>query len=269
MAESRHFAFGKNWNDYSQTINNGMISEATQNLNRLLGNMDLTNVKVLDIGSGSGIHDVAFLRMGCESLVAFDFDLDSVKTTEKIIKQNYTGSNYQVYRDDILSLKYIPIAKYGLVYSWGVLHHTGNLEEAIRNSCGLVDVGGYFAVAVYRKTRLCNFWRIEKRFYSQAPRWIQLLFEALYVSVFAIKFTMIDRRSNFFQYVSRYEQSRGMKWIYDVRDWLGGYPYESISAQDLIDKFSELGFTLEIEFSSDPGLGLLGSGCDEFLFRKS
>ena len=269
MKKEKHFAFGQNWSKYSRAINSQRILEATKNIERLLGNIKLANFTVLDIGSGSGIHDVAFLRMGCKFLEAIDYDLDSVRTTENTIEQNYTGDNYRVYKDDILNLKNLTDKKFNLVYSWGVLHHTGDLSNAIKNSCLLVETDGYFAIAVYRKTRLCNFWRIEKKLYSHSPRFIQLIFEFIYVFIFALRFTSKYRKTSIFQYVSSYEQFRGMKWIYDVRDWLGGYPYESISASDLKQKFSDLGFVLVNEFSSLPEMGLLGTGCDEFLFRKT
>jgi 2-polyprenyl-6-hydroxyphenyl methylase/3-demethylubiquinone-9 3-methyltransferase len=59
-----------------------------------------------------------------------------------------------------------------------------------------------------------------------------------------------------------------MNFFADVRDWLGGYPYESISPQDLRSLLSELGFSLVYSFEGSSRIGIFGSGCDEFLFQK-
>jgi 2-polyprenyl-6-hydroxyphenyl methylase/3-demethylubiquinone-9 3-methyltransferase len=59
-----------------------------------------------------------------------------------------------------------------------------------------------------------------------------------------------------------------MNFYTDVHDWLGGYPYESISPEELRNKMKVLGFLESRSFTHAPGLGLFGSGCDEFVFSK-
>ena len=86
--------------------------------------------------------------------------------------------------------------------------------------------------------------------------------------MFFLVFSVI-RRKNFSNYVKSYKSSRGMNFFIDVDDWLGGYPYESISPFELRTKMNKLGFQESMAFVSKPGIGLFGSGCDEFVFKKS
>ena len=60
-------------------------------------------------------------------------------------------------------------------------------------------------------------------------------------------------------------EKRGMDFHHDVRDWIGGYPYESIAPGELKQMLG--GFDLVREKSRRRS-GLFGSGNDEYLFRK-
>ena len=67
---------------------------------------------------------------------------------------------------------------------------------------------------------------------------------------------------------------RGMDYQHDVHDWLGGYPYESATPQE-IEKFMEAeGFSVDHVFSEKGwrlfgrNLGASGSGCDEYVCRR-
>ena len=56
-----------------------------------------------------------------------------------------------------------------------------------------------------------------------------------------------------------------MNRFYDSIDWLGGYPYESASKDEIIE-FLEKNFDLQKSFRTEPGLGFLGTGCAEYTF---
>jgi 2-polyprenyl-6-hydroxyphenyl methylase/3-demethylubiquinone-9 3-methyltransferase len=53
-----------------------------------------------------------------------------------------------------------------------------------------------------------------------------------------------------------------------VRDWIGGYPYESIDAGELRAIVEPLGFTL-VRQNVQRRSGLFGSGNDEYIFVRS
>jgi 2-polyprenyl-6-hydroxyphenyl methylase/3-demethylubiquinone-9 3-methyltransferase len=74
---------------------------------------------------------------------------------------------------------------------------------------------------------------------------------------------------NFRDYVASYVRNRGMHWMTDVRDWLGGYPYESISKQEMLSFTQKLGLSSIRQFCRRPGIGLFGTGCDEYALRKA
>jgi hypothetical protein len=67
-------------------------------------------------------------------------------------------------------------------------------------------------------------------------------------------------------HIANYRTKRGMDFHHDVRDWLGGYPYESISSTELCRILEPLGFEC-IKQNVKRRSGLFGSGCDEYVFR--
>lgn len=264
----RHYEFGKNWLEYSKLIDAARLDYVCSDLARLLNTNNLNGKRVLDIGCGSGVHEIGFYMLGCRNLTAIDYDNDSVIATKQNLKRYCPESNFIVLKGDILKCEdLMPLGRFDIVYSWGVLHHTGNLEEAIRNTSLLVSNNGHLAIALYRKTFMCGLWKIEKRIYSKLPKLFQLLVEFIYIFFFALAL-LITKRVSIFQYIHNYSSKRGMSFITDVRDWLGGYPYESISPDDLRKIMSSLGFSQIHSQERKKSIGIFGSGCDEFLFQK-
>ena len=152
------------------------------------------------------------------------------------------------------------------MHSWGVLHHTGAMWQAIERASALVRPGGLFVVALYRKTPMCGFWRAEKRLYAHGSPAVQAAIGAIYKSLFALG--MVVKGRNPMRYIREYPARRGMRWRHDVHDWLGGYPYESVTQAELADFLSPRGFKLRRQFVSPPGSGLMGSGCDEYVWER-
>ena len=263
----RHFKFGNNWAKYVRKIDESNLHQATVDLIRLLGTNDLSEKTVIYIGSGSGLHSAALYSLKPLTLESIDYDLDSVNTTNNLFLSLGFPANINIRQADILNLSSFNGKKFDVVYSWEVLHHTRDLDLALKNSSSLVESGGIFAIGLYRKTFFCKFWKIEKRIYSWSPVLIQKIIFLLYVSFFAITFTTMGR-GNFLNYVKNYKVSRGMNFYTDVHDSLGGYPYESTSPEELKCKMKVLGFQESRSFTQLSGLGLFGSGCDEFVFSR-
>src|SRR6185312_67209 len=110
-------------------------------------------------------------------------------------------------------------------------HHTGAMREAVQKAAQLVAPGGLFVFALYRKTRLCRFWRREKRWYAAASPRAQRTARAIYAALF--RAGLIATGRSFTRYVANYKSARGMDFEHDVHDWLGGYPYESITPAEV------------------------------------
>lgn len=268
LKDKKHFAFGRNWDSYSRQIESPHIESARSELVALIQLSDFSEMSVLDIGSGSGIHSLSFMMLGCKDLVAIDYDPDSVETTKRVLSGASFQGKYQVFQADILeSIPEIDGYTYDLVYSWGVLHHTGQMMKAIENAVKYVKPRGLIALALYRKTPFCFLWNIEKAFYSKSPQILQFILQKLYEFTFSLGLRVKSGKS-LKSYKQNYFQKRGMEFSHDVHDWLGGYPYESIKPEYLIDFMDKNGFKVINSQISKNKIGILGSGCDEFLFLR-
>jgi 2-polyprenyl-6-hydroxyphenyl methylase/3-demethylubiquinone-9 3-methyltransferase len=198
---------------------------------------------------------------------SFDFDPDSVACTQALHDHYFPDDpHWSVERGSILDAGYTAsLGRFDVVYSWGVLHHTGGMWAAVDRAAGMVAPSGTFAIALYRKTPLCWAWHIEKRAYVSVPSFVQSAFRGAYKTAFFAGKAATGR--NPFKYVRDYKSNRGMDWHHDVHDWLGGYPYESASAQAVKSHVTQLGFRVVRTFERPPGVGLFGTGCDEFVFE--
>jgi SAM-dependent methyltransferase len=262
-----HFAFGENWASYAEKINDADIDEAVKGLQRLCGRLD--GQRFLDIGCGSGLHSLAALRLGAAEIVCVDIDPDSVATTKSVLSRHSAGAAFRVEQASVFDMDPSRWGQFDTVYSWGVLHHTGDMYRALRAAAALVKPGGAFVVALYRKTWLCWFWRVEKRWYSRASKRAQGVAARIYLWFFALA---LGRRYK--TYVDEYRSARGMNFHNDVHDWLGGYPYESISPAETNRFMTGIGFRIERTFARKGPYfgryaGFSGSGCDEYAYVRS
>jgi 2-polyprenyl-6-hydroxyphenyl methylase/3-demethylubiquinone-9 3-methyltransferase len=267
VAEGGRFAFGENWKSFVAELDEARIAEAEKSLQWLLGRERLDGLRFLDVGSGSGLSSLAARRLGA-AVHSFDYDQDCVACTT-MLRDRYFPSDphWLVERGSVLDRKYLAaLGRFDVVYSWGVLHHTGAMHEAIENASRLVASPGDFVFALYRKTRLCWFWTIEKRWYCRASPRAQSTARGLYGGLMKLAFALLGRDFN--AYVSNYRSNRGMNYIHNVNDWLGGYPYESIRPVEVAEELTHLGFAPVRSKVQPYSTGLFGSGCDEYVYRR-
>src|SRR5215831_20120691 len=267
-----HFPFGKNWESYASLVTDSQVEQAVTGLSRLVGG-DLKGKRFLDIGSGSGLHSLAALRLGAEEVVALDIDPASVATTRRLLTKHADGGRWSTREMSVFDLQPESTGCYDVVYSWGVLHHTGDLYRALRSAVALVAPGGQLIFAVYSRTPLDWFWKLEKRWYSGASQAAQARARSLYVALFRMLYP-IRHRDSFSEFVANYGanygQMRGMDFYHDVHDWLGGWPYESISPAETERFMQRLGMRQMRAFvRKRRTLGLLGSGCDEYVYART
>jgi 2-polyprenyl-6-hydroxyphenyl methylase/3-demethylubiquinone-9 3-methyltransferase len=263
---SSHFAFGQNWASYSTIIDEARVAEATRGLVRLLGEGGLAGKSFLDIGCGSGLHAVAAARLGAARIVAVDLDPIAVETTRAVLAQHAPQIPTEVRQLSVFELAPETSGSFDVVYSWGVLHHTGAMHEALQRAARMVASGGQVAFALYHRTRMCGFWRREKRWYAAASPRAQRAARAIYTALMRLRFGLTG--GDFRAYVANYQSQRGMEFGHDVHDWMGGYPYESISAPEVETFMRRIGFAHVRSFTSPLTIGLFGSGCDEYVYRR-
>ncbi|MFW0871383.1 MAG: class I SAM-dependent methyltransferase [Patescibacteria group bacterium] len=261
-----HFAFGENWSEYAQKIDATRIEEAEKGLLRLLEAEEIQGKTFLDIGCGSGLHSLAALNLGAVSVLAIDIDEVSVTTTKKVLEQYKPNGQYEILQQSVFDLKNNINKKFDIVYSWGVLHHTGDMYQAITDAVTMVHPQGLFIVALYRKTPMCGVWKYIKRWYAHTSNRKQVRARAVYTSLLRFKYKLTGR--DFSKMKDEYINSRGMSFEHDVHDWMGGYPYESVTPKELKSFMHNLGFHLLRSNTHPKGFGFFGTGCDEYVFDR-
>ena len=266
--ERVRFEFGENWSAFLRLLNESRIKNAEESLKEMLGTDSLQGKSFLDIGSGSGLFSLAARNLGA-NVISFDFDEISVQCTQYLKEKFYSGDdNWQVTRASVLDSAFMDTLPWpDYVYSWGVLHHTGNLLAAMENASKKVAPGGFFYVALYRKTIFDGFWKRFKKVYSRSGKTTQAFFRGLWS--FKTRLAFFVKGKSFKKMLLEYNNNRGMDFYKDAHDWLGGYPYETISPAGCRSFFEQRGFILIKQKIYTEGVSWsVSGGCNEYLFKK-
>jgi 2-polyprenyl-3-methyl-5-hydroxy-6-metoxy-1,4-benzoquinol methylase len=264
------FEFGENWTRFLALLNEDRIVEAENSLRKMLGADSLAGKSFIDIGSGSGLFSLAARRLGAR-VHSFDFDPKSVACAQEL-KRRFFPNNYHwtINEGSALDKEYLTkLGQFDVVYSWGVLHHTGQMWPALENVVDLVKPGGQLFIAIYNDTgSQAARWKTIKKTYNQLPRFLRPPFAALMVAPQEIKeFTSAMLRlkpADYFKTWTAYNKSRGMNRWRDIIDWVGGHPYEYATPDEIFEFYHARGFTL-----SKLRTGGVGLGCNEFVFNRS
>lgn len=269
VAGTDRFGFGANWQKYLRTVDEERIRAAEASLQEMLGLEDLKGRSFLDAGSGSGLFSLAAHRLGAR-VRSFDYDPDSVECTLQLrARYGAAGPEWLVERGDVLDAEYMSgLGSFDIVYSWGVLHHTGDMWSAIANTARLVEVGGLFFVALYNDmgSESEKWLRIKKR-YCALPRALRPGYAALAVAPYEVREFGREllrlRPTEYLRSWTRYRGRRGMSRWRDIVDWVGGLPYEYAGAAEVTEFLEQLGFEVA---KLRPTSGL---GCNEFVFVRT
>ena len=264
---SSHFLFGENWKQFSGSITESNVQAAVAGLARVLPRDLLAGRDVLDIGSGSGLSAVAALRLGAKSVTAVDIDADSVATTQAVLARFAPGAPVSVRLLSVFDLEQAGLRAFDIVYSWGVLHHSGDVGGALSTAARTVKPGGFLVLALYRRTPIDFLWVGEKRLYAHGPAALKAVIRGAFKSAYLLGLSAMGRSP--LRYLREYNE-RGMSWSHDVHDWLGGYPYEPLDSHEVVDRLAAIGFVPDLVIERPlRSFGLFGTPCNEYRFRRS
>lgn len=271
VSAGRRFEFGANWSRFLQTLNTARIEQAKKSLQRMLEIENLEGMSFVDVGSGSGLFSLVARQLGAR-VHSFDFDPQSVACTQTLKDKFFPGDgHWTIERASALDHGYLKsLGKFDVVYSWGVLHHTGAMWDGLAGVSELVADKGKLYIAIYNdQGGWSRRWTWIKKMYNRLPSGLKLPYAMLIMlprelMIFLIA-TVTGRPLSYVQGISNYsaQSRRGMSYWHDLIDWVGGYPFEVATPEQIFDFYRERGFVL-CRLTTNGG----GIACNEFVFRR-
>ena len=260
------FEFGRNWRRFASGISEAQVNAAVRGLQDMLG-PGLAGLSFLDVGCGSGLSSLAAVRLGAR-VHAFDYDEESVNVAMTLRDQfGIAADEWSIEHGDVLDEAFVAgLGQWDVVYAWGVLHHTGDMWRALNCVDGLVSDGGRLFVALYNDQGwVSRVWRLVKRTYVASPRWLRFLLVVIAaVPLWGLPLVRDLLRGNSGTWWKAYYEKRGMSPLWDLVDWVGGYPFEVADPDDVISRYEDKAWSVEHVIKVGNRLG-----CNQFVFCKS
>jgi 2-polyprenyl-6-hydroxyphenyl methylase/3-demethylubiquinone-9 3-methyltransferase len=262
-AETDRFAFGNNWLSFAELVDDGRVERATASLTAALGVAGLTGRSFLDVGCGSGLFSLAAHRLGAR-VHSFDYDPDSVAACAGLREKFGRSADWTVGRGDILDDSFTTaLGVYDVVYSWGVLHHTGDMWRAIETAAKLVAPGGTLFISIYNDQGPASrlWWQVKQRYVRSGPaaKRAMVLAGGAYFGARRLAGKLVRRAGG--QATETGPRVRGMSARHDLVDWIGGFPFEVAKPEQVFGFLARRGFTLTFLKTCGGSLG-----CNEFVF---
>lgn len=270
VAAGERFEFGKNWAAFLSVLDDERIQTAVESLKEMLECDSLAGRSFLDIGSGSGLFSLAARKLGAR-VHSLDFDTNSVACTKELRRRYFDGDgDWTIEQASALDAEHLKrLGSFDVVYSWGVLHHTGEMWRALENASIPTRPGGKLFIAIYNDTgSQAARWHWIKKTYCRLPSVLKTPFAAAVILPDELKrltSSLLRLKPQEYLYSwTRYKNGRGMNRWHDIIDWVGGYPYEAATVDEIFEFYKTRGFTL-VKIKA----GGVGLGCNEFVFERN
>lgn len=273
-SDSIAYDFGTNWRRFVDAyLDQDRVDRARRSLSDFLGLESLRGKSFLDIGCGSGLFSLAAHDLGAKRIVSVDVNPGSIACCQELRRSRGDSECWSVTQGSVLDEALMgDLGLFDIVYSWGVLHHTGRMWDAIEIAAKRVAPGGYFFIAIYNKADSIGLhsdgrpgtwrlWQLEKRIYVSLPSFGKRMVDALCAVGMVLGYLLRGR--NPIREIRGHRSLRGMSWMVDLRDWLGGYPYEAASVAEI---FHFVRTHLDAELINLTSVNSLVN--NEFLFRR-
>ena len=266
IRSGERFSFGENWRDFLGAMNESRIVESVAALQQMLGVTSLEGLHFVDIGSGSGLSSLAAHRLGAD-VTSFDYDPTSVGCTLELRRRYAKDSTrWKIMHGSALDPTFLAtLGTYDVVYSWGVLHHTGHMWNAINNALPMVRPSGMLCLALYNDQGVWSKrWALIKRVYCSGTLG-KFAVSSVFVPYWACRVALSDlvRGHAPWNTWATYGRNRGMSLWHDWHDWLGGYPFEAAKPEEIILPLQKKGFALT-NLNTQYG----SVGCVEYVFQR-
>lgn len=265
VTKGQRFEFGANWTRFLTVLDDERIAEAEKSLRDMLGVQGLAGKSFLDAGSGSGLFSLAARRLGA-CVYSFDYDPLSVACTQELKHRYFPNDlDWTITEGSVLNTEYLAnLNQFDVVYSWGVLHHTGAMWQALNNIAPLVADDGLLFISIYNdQGGASRRWALLKRLYNRQKLVRMPLVIYTLIRQWSLTFLKDLGRAEPLASWKNYKTARGMSAWHDVVDWIGGYPFEVAKPEEIFNFFRLKGFQLERLKTCAGGLG-----CNEFVFSK-
>jgi SAM-dependent methyltransferase len=114
---------------------------------------DLADKKVLEIGSGTGVHARLLAEAGAH-VTAVDLTPTAVELTRR--RLDLHGLEADVREADAEALPFED-ASFDFVWSWGVIHHSNDTRRVVAEIARVLRPGGRLALMVYHRSSI-TYW---------------------------------------------------------------------------------------------------------------
>ena len=244
LHSGERFRFGRNWARFLRVLNEERIASAERSLLEMLECADLRGKSFLDAGCGSGLFSLAARRLGAR-VHSFDYDPESVACAMELRRRYFPDDpGWKIEEGSVLDVEYMRgLGKFDIVYSWGVLHHTGAMWDALGNVTLNLTPGGKLFISIYNDQGIVSErWRKVKAAYNRFSGPVKGL---IILTVAGYRFLgALSRRASGFQKMGIATPQRGMSRWHDLIDWVGGYPFEVAKPEQIFDFYRARGLQL-------------------------